>query len=230
WHYDVDGTDYLVQETSTARPSEPVPDSVFEPAALFPPPLAVTWSITQGADLSWVPIPFEKSFRMGYSRTHYGTGYYIYHQYVGGARLSHDIRAWDGRTAPDRDVLELIGRAGTDISPADGLTYAKGVLAGLGPAERKLLCVLTNAPATIRKIVFSIPLAEAIAFGKARLQFTWDERAEPSVDAPVALFFGAGILYNRDRREYLVKAFPVYIRYNIEAVELACFFPMPFFQ
>src|SRR5690242_1542948 len=115
WHYVVDGTDHLVQETSTARPTDPVPDSVFEPAALFPPPLALTWSITQGADLSWVPIPFEKSFRMAYSRTHYGTGYYIYHQFVGGTRLSRDIRAWDGRTAPERDVLELIARGGTDI-------------------------------------------------------------------------------------------------------------------
>ena len=33
-------------------------------------------------------------------------------------------------------------------------------------------------------------------------------RSEPSIDAPVALFFGAGTLYNRDDREYLVKAFP----------------------
>jgi len=46
----------------------------------------------------------------------------------------------------------------------------------------------------------------------------------------VALFFGAGTLYNRDRREYLVKAFPSYIRYGSQTVELACFFPMPFFK
>lgn len=78
WHYVVDGTDHIVQETSTAQPTRPVADSVFLPPDLFPPPLVVTWSATKGADLSWVPIEFEQSFRMEYSRTHYGTGYYIY--------------------------------------------------------------------------------------------------------------------------------------------------------
>jgi D-arabinan exo alpha-(1,3)/(1,5)-arabinofuranosidase (non-reducing end) len=230
WHYVVDGTDYLVQETSTSRPTEPDQDSVFLPTNIFPAPLAVTWSLTQGADLSWVPIPFEKSFRMAYSRTHYGTGYYIYHQYVGGAPLSRSLRAWDGRTAPNREVLELVGRAGTDISPTHGLTEMSGVIYGLGPTETKGFFVLTNAPATIRKLSFSVPVAEAVAFGKARLRLTWDGRNEPSVDAPVTLFFGAGTLYNRDQREYLVKAFPAYIRYGAAAVELACFFPMPFFK
>ena len=59
-------------------------DSVFLPEQLFPNPLAWTWAVTKGADLSWVPIPFEQSFRMAYSRTHYGTGYYIYQQFVRG--------------------------------------------------------------------------------------------------------------------------------------------------
>src|SRR5690606_27912576 len=47
-------------------------------------------------------------------------------------------------------------------------------------------------------------------------------------EAPVALFFGAGTLYNREDREYLVKALPVHIRFDAERAHLACFFPMPF--
>jgi len=93
-----------------------------------------------------------------------------------------------------------------------------------------VLCVLTNAPSVIRKLTFSIPSDQAIAFGGARLRVTWDERKAPSVDAPVALFFGAGTLYNRDDREYLVKAFPAFIRFDNKNVTLACFFPMPFFK
>ena len=46
----------------------------------------------------------------------------------------------------------------------------------------------------------------------------------------MALFFGAGTLYNRDNREYLVKAFPVNVRFDAEQVHLACYFPMPFFR
>ena len=93
WHYEVDGTDHVVQETSTPTPNAPVEGSVFLPERTFPSPLTWTWDITKGADLMWVPILFEQSFRMAYSRTHYGTGYYIYHHYVRGAFLSQPIRA-----------------------------------------------------------------------------------------------------------------------------------------
>jgi hypothetical protein len=44
------------------------------------------------------------------------------------------------------------------------------------------------------------------------------------------LFYGAGTLYNRDNREYLVKAFPVNIRFTGDRIYLACYFPMPFFR
>ena len=229
WHYVVDGTDHIIKETSTADPTRPVAGSVFVPENLFPAPLALTWSLTRGADLSWVPIPFEKSFRMAYSRTRYGTGYFIYHQYVRGAQLSQPIRAWDGRTPPGRDVPDLIGRAGTDLSPADA-TEIRGALQRVGAKETRPVLTLTNAPAEIRKLTFSIPREQAIAFGRARLRITWDGRKEPSVDAPVALFFGAGTLYHRDGREYLVKAFPVFIRFGEQRVELTGLFPMPFFK
>src|SRR6266566_2382492 len=53
WHYEVDGKDHIAQETSTADPTKPVEGSVFLPERLFPFPLAVTWSITKGADLMW---------------------------------------------------------------------------------------------------------------------------------------------------------------------------------
>ena len=41
--------------------------------------------MTRGADLNWVPMPFERSFTLAYGRTHYGTGYYIYHSFPEGA-------------------------------------------------------------------------------------------------------------------------------------------------
>jgi hypothetical protein len=228
WHYVVDGIDHLARETSTADPNKPAPDSVFLPDNSFPTPLAVTWSSTKGADLSWIPIGFEKSFRMGYSRTHYGTGYYIYHQYVAGTKLSQPIRAWNDQTSPDKDVLDLINRAGTDIAPINNATEQASALPVLH--GNKLLVLLTNAPATVRKLAFSVPLKQALAFGRSRLRITWDNRNEPSIDSPIALFFGAGTLYNRDEREFLVKAFPTYIRFTNQRVELACFFPMPFFR
>ncbi len=219
WHYEVDGVSHVVRETSTADPEHPAPHSVFLPEALFPKPLAWTWADTKGADLTWVPIGFEKRFRMAYSRTFYGTGYYIYHQFVDGIRLSQPIKAWDGKTPPSRDVLDLIDRSGSDLVPP-GLRET-AVAAGE---------TTVRGPAVIRALEFSVPREQALAFSHARLRITWDGRAAPSIDAPIALFFGAGLLYNRDNREYLVKSFPMVIRYDKDRVHLSCYLPMPFFR
>lgn len=239
WHFVVDGADHVLSETSTRDPTRPVEGSVFLPAGALPAPLAFTWSTTQGADLTWVPVPFSSSFRMAYGRTHYGTGYYIFDRYVGGAPLSRPITAWDGVTPPDADVLALIGRAGTDIAPRPGTPegarvgiYAReGKVAKIGPADTAVLLDMpAGRPSELRALEISAPRAAAIDLGRMRLRVTWDGRAVPSIDAPVALFFGAGTLYNRDDRDYLVKAFPMNIRFDAERVRLACYFPMPFFQ
>jgi hypothetical protein len=238
WHYVVDGTDHVLAETSTPDPDRPVTASVFEPSAALPSPLTFTWSTTMGADLMWVPIPFEKAFQMAYGRTHYGTGYYIYDRYVGGAALSRPIETWDA-TAPDGDVLALVNRAGTDIAPRAGtpdgerigIRRIEGSVAVLGPqALATLVETRVENPSMIRALEFSVPRAGAIDFGRTRLRVTWDGRRDASIDAPVSLFFGSGTLYNRDNREYLVKAFPISIRFDAERVNLACYFPMPFFR
>ncbi|HZM02492.1 MAG TPA: DUF2961 domain-containing protein, partial [Candidatus Saccharimonadales bacterium] len=229
WHYVVDGRDWVVQESSSSDPTHPADHAVFLPENLFPPPLAVTWADTKGADLSWVPIYFTNSFRMDYTRTHYGTGYYIYQQYVGGARLSHPLASWNGEAEPAHDVLNLIAHAGTDLAPRENVTRNDGVLSRLEQDQTNLVLVL-NSPGMIRKMSFSIPLNQALAFGRARLRVTWDGRKDPSIDAPLALFFGAGTLYNREQRPFLVRAFPMNIRYGTTNVELSCYFPMPFFK
>jgi hypothetical protein len=237
WHYEVDGRDYIVQETSTANPNKPVPESVFMPAHLFPNPLTWTWSITKGADLNWVPMAFEKSFRLAYSRTRYGTGYYIYHLYDPGANFSQRLRSWNGKKTPDKDVLELISKAGTDIAPQEGhggrrqrVTADEGVFDLPENGAVQVTNIVAGQALILRALEFWVPKEQAIEFGKARLRVHWDGAPAPSIDAPVALFFGAGTLYNRDGREYLVKAFPMVIRYETNRVHLACYFPMPFFE
>ncbi|WP_448633859.1 DUF2961 domain-containing protein [Pedobacter panaciterrae] len=45
-------------------------------------------------------------------------------------------------------------------------------------------------------------------------------------------FFGAGTFFNREKKEFLVKGLPINIRYDYinNKVELACYYPMPFFK
>ncbi len=246
WHWEVDGTDHLIQETSTRDPKHPVPGSTFIPETVFPAPVAWTWSDTKGADLSWVPVPFRRSFRMAYSRTHYGTGYYIYQQYLPGTPLSRPIRTWTPGPPP-RDVVKLLQSAGTDIAPKPEPDHASVVVGAalcgrpsvvhehtgtcsLQPGVVTRLTELSDGPRMIRALQLSIPRQSAVAFQRARLRIRWDGRADDSVDAPACLLFGAGTLYNRDGREFLVKALPVNIRFDAERIHLACYFPMPFFH
>src|SRR6185503_18735195 len=48
WHYEIDGKDTVVTETSSADPTKPVEGSAFIPPEVFPRPLAWTWSDTKG--------------------------------------------------------------------------------------------------------------------------------------------------------------------------------------
>ena len=59
-----------------------------------------------------------------------------------------------------------------------------------------------------------------MAFGRARLRVTWDDRPQPSIDAPVALFFGTLFLTVPPSDVALVPVgvvVPVQLRTSIEA-------------
>jgi hypothetical protein len=235
WHYVVDGADNVVAETSTADPTHPVPDATFMPMQLFPSPLAETWATTRGADLTWVPIPFEHGVELRYGRTHYGTGYYIVHRFAEGAHHTlPSIRAWDGVTAPADDVLALVRRAGEDIAPAgDAVTALEGTVEAAAGTAVALPALA--GPAVVRVLELDAPTDAIAALEAARLRIRWDGGAAPSVDAPLPLFFGAGTLYDRDDRAYLVRALLTHIRFDpatatdAARVDLASYFPMPFF-
>jgi hypothetical protein len=231
WHYLIDGTDHVITETSTAEPLHPKDNSVFEPHAALPKPLAWTWADTRGADLIWVPMGFEKSFQMAYGRTRYGTGYYIYQRFLPGAKLSKPISAWDGKTPPDQGALDVINRSGADlVQGLAGVEETKGSC-GMQMGERHSMNIATlKGPATVRSIEFRARKAQAVDVSHLRLKVWWDGREAPSIDAPLPLLFGAGTLYNRDDRKDFVRAFPVSIRFEKEEVVLSCYFPMPFFR
>jgi len=232
WHYEVDGEDFIVKETATDDPvnaKKKFTNTTYIPEALFPEPLAWTWSVTKGADLMWVPLPFEESLRIAYTRTFYGTGYYIYHIFAPGMKnLSQPLNSWD-KTPPDPQVLDLLNRAGTDIAPkGKGVNTITGSLK-IRPYKWATI-ELHEAPASIRALKFTVPRDWAYDFGKCRLRITWDRRWHASVDAPIDLFFGAGHFYNNDNRQYLVRGFPLVVRYDKKNVYLSCYWPMPFFR
>ncbi|WP_428304142.1 DUF2961 domain-containing protein [Lacipirellula sp.] len=233
WHYETDGVDHIVKESATDNPvgaNERLTQSLFTPSEPFPHPLVWTWPDTKGADLMWRPIPFRDSLRLAYSRTFYGTGYYIYHQFADAKDgLSRPIESWTP-AAPDPGVVELFERAGTDIAPTgDGVAISSGNIS-LPSHEWQRLEAPAGSPAMVRAVKFSAPRERAFELGKCRLRITWDDRWHPSIDAPLDLFFGAGQLHNDDDREFLVKGLPMVVRFDAERVYLDCYWSMPYFN
>lgn len=232
WYFVVDGKDNIVSESGTSDPvnaREVLKTSSFIPERAFPRPLNWTWETTKGADLIWTPMPFEQSMQIDYSRTFYGTGYYIYHLYANEENLSQPIQSFDTEKSPDKNVLDLIGLAGTDIAPKS-ISMKSGKI--LLDKEKVVVEHVQAATSQIRALKFTIPMDKAFDLERTRLIVTWDDAKYPSIDAPLCLFFGAGTLYNREQQEYLVKGFPINIRYDYpnKKIELACYYPMPFFR
>jgi hypothetical protein len=229
WHYVVDGQDTVVSETSTQNPDHPTTPATFLPASAFPSPLALTWPVTQGADVSWVPVTFTSSLLLGYERSHYGTGYYVVDLYPPGAtNLSQPLAAWSAQP-PAQEVVDLVASAGQDIAPSGASVTTQTGQVDLAAGATTTIAALSGS-STLRALRFTVPLGEEQAFGRGRIRITWDGRSSPSVDAPLSLFFGTGSLYDRDHRPYLVQALPVHVRFDAASVELATYFPMPFFR
>jgi hypothetical protein len=231
WHFVIDGHDNLVSETGTAEPNiakSKLRMSSFIPESAFPRSLNWTWEVTKGADLIWTPMPFENSLRISYSRTCYGTGYYIYHLYANEKILSQPIKSFQLRQVPGKDVLSLLDSAGFDIAPKN-ITIEKGNLK-LDRPRVKITKIETKTAQQIRALKFTLPLNQGLDLERIRLIATWDGAEHPSIDAPLSLFYGAGTFYNREEKEYLVKGLPLNIRFDYinNTIELGCYFPMPF--
>ncbi|WP_300599062.1 DUF2961 domain-containing protein [Niabella sp.] len=232
WHFVVDGTDNIVRETATADPVDAVKKyktTAYIPATALPEPFAWTWGTTKGANLSWVPMRFNDSLQIAYSRTFYGTGYYIYHLYADNGLLANRIAPWNLQQVPPADAVAFLNRAGTDIAPAT-IQKVQGTVAR--NQQQVVLATLKIGPATLRALKLTLPLDQAEQLERVRLKVRWDGAKEPSIDAPLCLFFGAGTFFNREKKEYLVKGLPINIRYDYAkgTVELACYYPMPFFR
>src|SRR4030095_11196990 len=119
--------------------------------------------------------------------------------------------------------------SGSDIAAGIAAAREQSGSVDFPPGGRVRVLEMRDGPAMLRRLHFSAPAAHALEFGRARLTITWDDRALPSVDAPLDLFFGAGALRDPGS-EWLVKALPMAIRCNADTVELDCYFPMPYFR
>ncbi len=231
WHFEIDGKNHIVKETATLDPIDA--KNKYEhvhiiPEKPFPKPMTYTWETTKGADLFWTPMGFQDRLRLAYTRTFYGTGYYIYHQIPYGTKnISQNVESWSLQEPP-QDVISFLNKAGTDLYRDDPKKKSIKKKISLKPHETLTLMDIGNGPSSIVAIKIKIPKEKSFEFGQSRLRITWDNNWHPSVDAPLAMFYGAGELYNGEDKEYLVKGLPLSVRYHSDYIYLNCYWPMPF--
>lgn len=229
WEYLVDGKPTIVTETSTRDPLHPKKDSIFEPSQLFPAGLNYTWAVTKGADLSWTPIAFQRSLRIAYGHAHYGTGYFIFWKTLPGMDwLSRPLATWNDDSTVPANAIDLINRSGADIAPRGGQSRDEEGDLSLRAGEQRTFFTRESAPTMVRRIAFTVPQESAENFSRSRLRLYWDRRPEASVDAPAGLFFGAGSLLSDPDQKFIVKSFPMTIRFDGGKYLFATYFPMPF--
>jgi len=194
WHFELDGKDNVLTESDLR------------------PPLGVNWKTSKGADIIWQPMPFNESLRIAYSKTHYGTGYYIVQRVFPGARLSSP-QPWG---TPPQFVTNMFEKAGTDQSPPDCLE-----MRGSGSLTYK-------GAGTIRCLELEIPSSAAARMRAETIEIEFD--GWQTVSAPVPIFFGAGTLVNRNKRRFLVRSIPMNIEFVGDKIVMRCQFPMPFYH
>ena len=178
-------TRWTARTTSSRRPARPIPttrspNSVFLPEALFPNPLTWTWSTHQGRrpDVGADPVREVASAWPTRGRaTERATTSTI--SSSTGAKLSRPIVSWDGKTPPDKDVLELIARAGEDIAPQPGTAGVKGESGELNlPASGWVagLASRRGAGHAAAARVLACRASRRSNSRRARLRVTWDDR------------------------------------------------------
>ena len=92
-------------------------------------------------------------------------------------------------------MATLLQHAGTDIAQKN-IKSATGKLK-LSKPDLLIKKINTN-PSVIRALKITLPLDKAIDLERLHLKVTWDDAKQPSIDAPLCLFFGAGSFYNRE--------------------------------
>ena len=138
WHYVVDGSDNLVQETSTA-----IPCTLFPTPSFCPPPRFPTLSLgrgrdTRGADLSWVPIAFTRIVSDGLQPHALRHGL-LHLPPVSAWREAFAAHFAPGTSMPSLTATfwTLLHRAGTDIAPQPGTPDAKKRQSARGQRKRE---------------------------------------------------------------------------------------------
>ena len=128
WHYVADGKDNIVEEGSTKDPLHPDPEShVSASSALLPGPLNETWAATKGAGLIWSPIEFRSAaFKWLIRELAMGLAITSMTSLCPALRSRIPSTVGTKSVIPDRDVLELLSKSGTDIAPTAGAKQLTG--------------------------------------------------------------------------------------------------------
>ncbi|MBN1341945.1 MAG: DUF2961 domain-containing protein [Phycisphaerae bacterium] len=180
-------------------------------------PLVGNEAVSSGGYYCYVPMPFREGCRIT-TTSGLDVNYHniTYQRFIDAT----DVTTFTGQE--DTSIVRALwSSAGTDPK-SDAPDQVISETVNLPPGGTVTLCAI-QSPGILQRIELTIPgLApgeeSARLLGDVRLRGSWDGASSPSVDAPLAGFFGSG------NGAESVHALPV----GIDGERLYCFFPMPF--
>lgn len=183
--------------------------------APFLSPLVGNDTVSSGGNYCYLPMPFREGCKIVV--TDIDIYYHVTYQRFASA---DGVTTFTG-TADSTAVRNMWNNAGSDPKPDQGDTVLSDTVS-LSPGNSVTMADLTSA-GVIQRVELNIPgLSPGSPWDERllglRLKAYWDGETQPSVDAPVADFFGSGL------GAATVNGLPV----GMDGSRLYCYFPMPF--
>ena len=212
------------QLTADSKSVRFTPDMLGQSGGLFPYPLGLNPSQSQGSSIVSTPVPFEDSVQLVATKRNANFDE-IYRKLPFGTRLPADSTLSAGNPAIAKTAA-LLSAAGTDIAPPN-LPSQSGTTS-LGPAGSATTLATITGRDQIRSLSITVPLSEAVRLGNSTLQIFWDGQPWPAVSAPLKFLAGDGAGIYQPAGRQLVQGLLAGITSNGQTMSFNLYYPMPF--
>lgn len=186
-----------------------------------------------GGQVCYEPIPFKDSLRIESYNKDVDAAWCNHHYYQYSYTLlpeCTDVNTYTSVLPSDQNQLrnqavDILSNPG--VHPA-GISQSSIVLdtnsTVIAPCSELILADI-NQQGIIRRLIVDMESANDIEFENVNLRVFYDKKAEPAIDVPVGLFFGAG----RDRAKYNSLAIGTQPAESADPNQgFYCYLPMPF--
>lgn len=186
-----------------------------------------------GGQVCYEPIPFQNSLRIESYNKDVDASWYNHHYYQYSYTLlpeNTDIDSYSPELSEDKNQLrtqsaDILSNPGSHPAGQSQTSITRDTDSAAIEPGGELVLADIDEQGVIRKLVIEMSSANDTELENVNLRVCYDGKAEPAIDVPVGLFFGAG----KGRAEYSSLVMGTVPSASADANEgFYCYLPMPF--